>query len=162
MTKILIVYFLAITPMLISDQSVESNFQTDKNYQDNLKVASDYFLAKKVIPLDVLISLVPKDDSEFEFYYGTTYPNHKLSGTGFFYETARLIFEQVTTYTNEDFYLPSLMLLSFADGEYAEEFIAYLELIIESDKEKFCRSINGKEYVNHNPIKYYSEVNNCN
>jgi hypothetical protein len=67
----------------------------------------------------------------------------------------------VTNAQNNNFYLPSLKLISFADGEFAEEFIEYLELIIEMDKEKFCKSINGKEYDKHNPIKYYSKLNKC-
>ena len=57
--------------------------------------------------------------------------------------------------------MPSLNLASFADGEYAEEFIEYLELIIKKDKEKFCKSISGIKYRNRNPIKYYSELNKC-
>ena len=67
----------------------------------------------------------------------------------------------MTSEKNSDFYLPSLNLASFADGEYAEEFIEYLELIINADKEKFCESLRRIKYRNRNPIKYYSELNNC-
>jgi len=62
---------------------------------------------------------------------------------------------------NNDFYLPSLMLISFADGEFQEDFIESLELIIKMDKEKFCNSIKGQEYVKQNPIKFYSDLYKC-
>ncbi|OQD42082.1 hypothetical protein BUL40_11690 [Croceivirga radicis] len=139
----------------------ELNNQNETAYEKNLNIATEYFLSKQDIPLDILVRLVPKDYLEFELYYRTTYPDHKMTETGFFHETTQLILEQVTSEKNNDFYLPSLKLISFADGEFAEGFIEHLELLIEMDKEKFCNSINGKEYVKHNPIKYYSELNKC-
>ncbi len=131
------------------------------SYEENLNQASKFYLKNEKIPEPILLQLVPKTYSDFDIYYGTTGPDHQLGETDFFYDTTRLIFEQVTAKKNEDFYLPSLNLISFADGEFAEEFIEYLELIIEMDKEKFCKSINGKDYVKRNPIKYYSELNKC-
>lgn len=152
---------LIIIGFLVLGSTTYSKALNYSDYDDNLKVAGELYLLKKDIPLDVLLGLVPKDDSEFELYYGTTYPDHRLNETGFFYETTRQIFEQVTSERNDDFYLPSLKLISFADGEFAEEFIEYLEKIIEMDKEKFCESINGKGYTEYNPIKYYSDLNRC-
>ncbi|SDR95629.1 hypothetical protein SAMN05216503_1508 [Polaribacter sp. KT25b] len=84
-----------------------------------------------------------------------------MGKTDFFYDTTRLIFEKVISEKNSDFYLPSLNLASFADGEYAEEFMVYLELIINTDKKKFCKSLSRIKYKNRNPIKYYSELNKC-
>jgi|TARA_B110000037_G_C16965137_1_gene442633 hypothetical protein len=130
-------------------------------YEKNLNIASELYLGKEEIPKSILKKLVPENNSEFGMYYGTTGPDHKLGKTDFFYGTTRLIFEQVTSENNSDFYLPSLNLASFSDGEYAEEFIEYLELIINTDKEKFCKSLSGIKYKNHNPIKYYSELNKC-
>jgi hypothetical protein len=131
------------------------------NYEGNLNIASEFYLKNEEIPESVLIKLVPKNFTKFGIYYGTTGPDHKLGKTDFFYETTRLIFEKVTSDKNNDFYIPSLKLISFADGEFAEDFIYYLELIIKMDKDKFCKSISGKEYVKRNPIKYYSELNKC-
>ncbi|MFD0992822.1 hypothetical protein [Tenacibaculum geojense] len=145
----------------ITNVSSETKTFSETDYEQNLNTAAEYYLQKKEIPLSILIKLVPKNNSEFTSYYETTGPEHNLGETDFFYETTRLIFEQVISKKNNDFYLPSLKLISFADGEYAEEFIEHLELIIEIDKEKFCTEINGKEYITHNPIKYYYELNNC-
>jgi len=138
------------------------NTLNDTDYEKNINAASELYLKKIEIPKSILIKLVPENHTEFEIYYGTTGPEHKLGKTDFFYETTRLIFEQVTSKNNIDFYLPSLKLISFADGEFAEEFTDYLELIIKMDKERFCKSIIGKDYSKNNPIKYYSELNKCN
>ncbi|WP_282160909.1 hypothetical protein [Ulvibacterium marinum] len=161
MSKILILPIIIFFSILNSVNTIELNNLNTTDYEKNLNSATELYLSEKEIPLDILVCLVPKDYSEFELYYGTTYPDHKMAQTGFFYETTQKIFEQVTSVKNNEFYLPSLKLISFADGEFAEEFIEYLELIIGMDKEKFCRAINGKEYVNHNPIKYYAELNKC-
>jgi len=161
LSKILKSSYLIIIGFLVLGNITHSEALDYSDYDDNLKVAGELYLLKKDIPLDVLLGLVPKDDSEFELYYGTTYPDHRLSETGFFYETTQQIFEQVTSERNDDFYLPSLKLISFADGEFAEEFIEYLEKIIEMDKEKFCESIDGQGYAEYNPIKYYSDLNRC-
>jgi hypothetical protein len=161
MSKLLKASFLIIICFLTLGNSSDLKILNNTDYETNLNVATELYLSKKDIPLNILLGLIPKDYSEFELYYGTTYPDQKLSETDFFYDTTRLIFEQVTSEKNNDFYLPSLKLISFADGEFAEEFIEYLELIIEMDKEKFCKAISGKEYVKHNPIKYYSELNKC-
>ena len=130
----------------------------ETEYLENLKLASDLYLKKEKIPDAVLLNLVPKNHPEFEHYYGTTYPENRMYETSFFHDSSQKIFEKVIDSKNDRFYLPSLQLISFADGEYAEGFIEYLELIIEMDKEKFCKSINGKEYANQNPIKYYSDI----
>ena len=153
MNKILTLPFLIIISFLTLGNSTE--------YEKNLNTASELYLEEKEIPESILIKLVPENYTEFGIYYGTTGPDHKLGKTAFFYDTTRLIFEQVTSEKNNVFYLPSLNLASFADGEYAEEFIEYLELIINTDKEKFCKSISEIKYNNRNPIKYYSELNKC-
>ncbi len=161
MSKILMLPVLIILSLLYAENSTASDTSNKTEYEKNLNIAAELYLKKKEIPKSVLVRLVPVNHSEFDIYYETTGPDHKLGKTDFFYETTRLIFEQVTSKNNDDFYLPSLKLISFADGEYAEDFIDYLELIIKMDKEKFCNSINGKKYTNHNPIKYYSELNKC-
>lgn len=161
MSKILSISILLIISFLTLGNSNEIKSVNETEYKKNLYTATELYLSKKIIPLNILKGLVPNDNSEFELYYATTYPDQKLSETDFFYDTTRLIFEQVTFKKNDDFYLPSLKLISFADGEYAEEFIEYLELIIKMDNKKFCESIIGKEYANHNPIKYYSDLNKC-
>ncbi|WP_223033633.1 hypothetical protein [Hanstruepera marina] len=161
MNKILTLPFLIIFSFLTFENLTELKTVNETEYEKNLNTASELYLGKKKIPEYILIKLVPENYTEFGLYYGTTGPDHKLGKTDFFYETTRLIFEQVTSEKNSDFYLPSLNLASFADGEYAEEFIEYLELIINADKEKFCESLSGIKYRNRNPIKYYSELNNC-
>ena len=161
MSKILTISVLIIISFLTLGNSNVIKSVNETEYEKNLNTATELYLSKKVIPLNILIGLVPNDNSEFDLYYATTYPDQKLSQTDFFYDTTRLIFEQATLKKNNDFYLPSLKLISFADGEYAEEFIEYLELIIKMDINKFCKSIIGKEYANHNPIKYYSDLNKC-
>ncbi|WP_274474584.1 hypothetical protein [Mangrovimonas aestuarii] len=152
---------ILILPLLIIISSLSLGNLTQVEYEKNLKTASKLYLEKKKIPESILLKLVPENNTEFGIYYGTTEPDHKLAEKDFFYDTSRLIFEKVTSEKNNDFYLPCLKLISFADGEFAEEFIEYLELIIEMDNEKFCKSIKDKEYAKHNPIKYYSELNNC-
>lgn len=161
MSKILTLPIAIFLSLLTLNNSTESKMLSGTDYEQNLNSASEYYLRKEEIPESILIKLVPKNYAEFDIYYGTTGPDHKLAKTDFFYDTTRLIFEQVTSEKNNNFYLPSLKLISFADGEFAEEFIEYLELIIEMDKKKFCESISGKEYVKHNPIKFYSELNKC-
>lgn len=141
--------------------SLLKNLIIINKYEQNLIIASEFYIKKEEIPESILVKLVPKNHNDFKIYYGTTGPDHKLGKTNFFYDTARLIFEQVTSKKNNDFYLPSLKLISFADGEFAGDFIEYLELIIKMDKQKFCKSIIGKEYVNRNPIKYYLKLNKC-
>jgi hypothetical protein len=161
MNKILTSSFLIIISFLTLGNSSGLKALNEIEYEKNLNIASELYLTKKEIPKTVLIKLVPENYAEFDIYYGTTGPDHKLGKTDFFYETTRLIFEEVTSGKNNDFYLSSLNLASFADGEYAEDFIEYLELIINADKEKFCKSISGIKYKNRNPIKYYSELNKC-
>ncbi|AUP81197.1 hypothetical protein [Flavivirga eckloniae] len=161
MSKILTSPILIIFSFLTWGHLAELKTLNETEYEKNLNTASELYLKKKKIPEAILIKLIPDNYTEFGIYYGTTGPDHKLAETDFFYDTTRLIFEKVTSEKNNDFYLPSLKLISFADGEFAEEFIEYLELIIEMDKEKFCKSIKGKDYTNSNPIKYYLELNNC-
>mgnify|MGYP005996845921 FL=1 len=161
MNKILTLPFLIIFSFLTFENSTELKTVNETEYKKNLKTASELYLGKKKIPKYILIKLVPENYTEFGIYYGTTGPDHELGKTDFFYYTTRLIFEQVSFENNSEFYLPSLNLASFADGEYAEEFIEYLELIINKDKEKFCKSLSEIKYKNRNPIKYYSELNKC-
>jgi hypothetical protein len=161
MNKILTLPFLIIISFLTLGNSTELKTLNESEYEKNLNTASELYLGKKKIPESILIKLVPENYTEFGLYYGTTGPDHKMGKTDFFYDTTQLIFEEVTSEKNPDFYLPSLNLASFADGEYAEGFIEYLELIINSDKEKFCESLSGIKYKNRNPIKYYSELNKC-
>lgn len=161
MNTILTLPVLIVLSFLSIGNSMELKFLDETQYEQNLNTASELYLLKKEIPESILIKLVPDNYVEFGIFYGTTGPQHELGKTDFFYETTRLIFEQVTSNKNFDFYLPSLNLASFADGEYAEEFTKYLELIIKMDKEKFCESLSSIKHKNRNPIKYYSELNKC-
>ena len=136
-------------------------FAKETNYQKNLNLASDLFITKSELPDSVLLRLVPDSYEEFEILYGTTYPDNKMQNTGFFYNVTQLIFDKFIIEKKERFYLPSLQLASFADGEYGELFVENLEVIIKLDKNKFCQSIKGRKFADHNPIKYYSEQNNC-
>lgn len=144
--------------IIIFQLSVSGNPNADSTlveYKNNLDKAAELFLAETEIPENILLKLVPLNYNEFHIYYGTTSPDNKLKNTQFFYKTSKMIFRQVTIKKNEDFYLPSLQLISFADGEFAEEFIVYLKKIIELDSDKFCNSVRDKEYLKHNPMKYY-------
>jgi hypothetical protein len=136
-------------------------FAQETNYQKNLKLASDLFIAKSELPDSVLLKLVPDSYDEFKFLYGTTYPNNKMQNTGFFYTVTQRIFDKFIIEKKEKFYFPSIQLASFADGEFGETFVDNLEVIIKLDKNKFCKSIKGKWFTNHNPIKYYSDLNDC-
>ena len=136
-------------------------FAQETNYQKNLKLASDLFIAKSELPDSILLKLVPDSYDEFEFLYGTTYPNNKMQNTGFFDSVTQRIFDKLIIEKKEQFYLPSLQLASFADGEFGEGFVDNLKVIIERDKNKFCSSIKGKWFANHNPIKYYAAQNDC-
>lgn len=151
-TKALLVSGIILVSALAKAQNID-------NYAKNLNTAIKLHSEKKDIPKPILLKLVPENYKEFNIYYGTTYPNQELSKTSFFYDTSKSIFRHA--FDDEDFYLPSLQLISFADGEFAEGFTEYLELIIEMDKEKFCKSIQEKEYLKRNPIKYYSELHGC-
>lgn len=159
MYKVLIIPVLLFCSSLSVNNSVKIRKLTA--YENNLKAATELYLSGKDIPENVLLGLAPKNDIEFGLYYATTYPDQKMSETAFFYNTSELIFKQVVIKKNDKFYLPSLRLISFADGEYAEGFTDYLEIIIAMDKAKFCKSIRGKEYTKSNPIKWYAESNKC-
>ena len=137
------------------------SFVSQNDYEKNLEIASELYLLKKEISDNILLNLVPNHQEEFSLFYSTTGPEHRLAHTSFFYDISNQIFEKATTERKERFYLPSLKLISFADGEFAEGFIEYLERIIEMDKTKFCLAIKGMDYVRHNPIKAYSEMNKC-
>lgn len=134
-------------------------FAQETNYQKNLKLASELFIAKSVLPDSVLLKLVPDNDKEFGLLYGTTHSDRKLQDSGFFYNVTQQIFDKVIIEKNEKFYLPSLQLASFADGEFGEDFVDNLKVIVERDINKFCKSIKGKKYSNLNPIRYYAEQN---
>lgn len=155
-------YIFLLFSLLSFENSIERNeFLNQTEYETNLNICSQLYLKKEKIPKPNLLKLVPENYKEFEFFYSTTYPNHKLGNTDFFYEITRKIFEQVTEKKDNEFYIPSLNLASYADGEFAEEFIEYLELIINSDNEKFCKSLNEIKLKDRNPIKYYIELNKC-
>lgn len=132
-------------------------YAQETNYQKNLKLASESFITKTELKDSVLLKLVPESYEEFKLLYKTTYPGNKMQNTGFFYSVTQRIFDKVIIEKNEQFYLPSLQLASFADGEFAESFVDNLTVIIERDKNKFCTSVKGKEYAVHNPIRYYCE-----
>ncbi len=136
-------------------------FAQETNYQKNLKLASDLFIAKSVLPDSILLKLVPDNDKEFGLLYGTTHSDRKLQDSGFFYNVTQQIFDKFIIEKKEKFYFPSIQLASFADGEFGETFVDNLEVIIKLDKNKFCKSIKGKWFTNHNPIKYYSDQNDC-
>lgn len=127
MREILTLPIVIIFSFLTFGNSSELKNLNETGYVKNLDTASQLYFKKKKIPESILIKLVPVNYDEFGKYYETTGPDHKMSKTEFFYDTTRLIFEQVISKNNNDFYLPSLNLASFADGEYAEEFIEYLE-----------------------------------
>lgn len=146
---LLLVIFL---PLLSFGQDVQAE------YLKNLDLAADTFLRKEPIPDAVLLKLVPEDDEQFSLYYETTYPDHRMNGTGFFYHSSRAIFEKALQSKNQNFYVPSLQLISFADGEYAELFLEYLDRIVEQDKKKFCETVRTKHYISQNPMKYYWET----
>ncbi|WP_299684480.1 hypothetical protein [uncultured Dokdonia sp.] len=157
MNKVFIIVLISAFLTLVNFHTLKA--QNIDHYAKNINAAIKLYSEKKNIPKPILLKLVPKNYTEFGVYYGTTYPDQGVSEISFFYDTSKLIFR--SAFDDEDFYLPSLQLISFADGEFAEEFTKYLELIIENDKDKFCNTIQGKKYVNHNPIKYYSELYGC-
>ena len=134
---------------------------SDSSYQKNLDIAFDLFIKKEEIPEIVLLNLVPENYGEFKLFYDTTSPDYKIKNSGFFYHVTDLIFEKYTKKRDESFYLPSLKLASFADGEFGESFVDYLEKIIELDPEKFCIAVKDQEYIKYNPIRYFFE-NKCN
>ncbi|WP_348634877.1 BT_3928 family protein [Winogradskyella sp. SYSU M77433] len=133
----------------------------ETEYEKSMYMASEYYLNTLKIPDSILVKLVPHNHDEFHLFYMTTGPDHKLGKTDFFYETTQWIFEKVVSEKDDNFYMPSIQLASFADGEYAEGFIENLKLIIKADTDKFCKSIKGKEFAEKNPIKYYSVEYNC-
>ncbi len=141
--------------------SFDDEFLYKTDYEKNLYRASEYYLKNREIPDSILITLVPKNDEDFRVFYDTTGSNSKLSSTDFFYDTTEQVFDNVKSKNKDEFYLPSLKLASFADGEYAEAFVENLEVIISMDTLKFCESIRGKEYSKYNPIKFYSELHGC-
>ena len=147
-----IIFFLLVTTQIYSQET---------KYQKNLKLASDLFIAKSELPDTVLLKLVPDNYDELELLYETTSPDSNLENTGFFSNVTQQIFDKYIIEKKEKFYLPCLQLASFSDGEFGEEFIDNLKVIIKLDKNKFCESIKGKEYADRNPIKYYSEQNDC-
>ena len=130
-------------------------------YEKLIESASQYYLRGNEIPDSILVNLVPKSYDEFNKYYGTTGPDHKLGKTGFFDETSQWIFDKVIIEKNDSFYIPCLNLASFADGEYAESFMENLVTIINMDKERFCNSIDDIKLNDRNPIKYYADQHKC-
>lgn len=164
----LILYNGVDNPVLWSSTDIDNELEEifkinlqNLNYKENLKLATDLFNSNSDIPDNVLLNLVPENTKEFIMLYNTTSPDSKMQKTGFFYKITQKVFDKVVIENNNDFYLPSLQLASFADGEFGEGFIENLEQIIELDTNKFCESIKGKEYLKHNPIKYYAEQNKC-
>ena len=136
-------------------------YAQDSPYQENLRVASELFIAERELPDSVLLRLVPKNDEEFALLYGSTSPGNSLQNTGFFSAVTQQIFNRTLIDRKEIFYLPCLQLASFADGEFGEDFTDNLEKIIALDRSKFCKSIKGKSYADRNPIKYFAVENKC-
>lgn len=153
--------FLLLTTFLNFGYLTILKSQNLSEYDKNLNKASELYLKDIKISESILLKLVPQNYDEFSKYYETTSFDHDLGDTDFFYRTTQMIFDEVILKNNVDFYLPSLRLASFADGEYAEDFIYNLELIIEMDERKFCESIKGKDYSSLKPIKFYSELKSC-
>jgi len=152
--------------VLLSSTSMSQIYSTDSldiinDYKVNLDSAAEFYLNRTEIPDKILLNLIPSNNQEFGIYYSTTYPNNDLNNSGFFYSTSETIFKRFLIEHKEYFYLPSLQLASFADGEYAETFINYLEQIISIDSVKFCDSVRDKDYMRKNPIKYYFEKLKC-
>lgn len=139
----------------------ERNYQDLNDYAKNLNIAGELYVSQKEIPEEILLKLIPSKHEEFSLYYETTYPDNKFQGTGFFYSSSTMIFGQVIYESNDRFYLPSIQLASFADGEYTEGFIENLDKIINLDQKKFCNAIKGKKYLSYNPIKYYYAELKC-
>jgi len=162
MKRIYEIYPFLVFVFFIIGNSIALKAQIGTDYESNLNAASEFYLNNKEIPDIILMGLVPDNQEEFSIYYGTTWPDHNLGKTDFFEETTIKIFEQVTLKNKDEFYMPSLKLLSFSDGEFAAYFIPYLEEIIEMDKEKFCASITGQAYLDSNPMNYYYELHHCN
>ncbi len=138
-----------------------TTYAQESDYQKNLNVASELFLANSQIPDSVLLKLVPDNNIDFELLYGTTFPDNKMKNTGFFYKITQQIFDKIIIQKKEVFYLPSIQLASFADGEFGKDFTDNLEKIIKQSTDKFCRSVRDKKYSDHNPIKYYLIKNKC-
>lgn len=153
----IVINFLCLTAVAQNHSSI--TFDSFENYKINLDSASKIYLAKSIIPDSILLNLVPSNYDEFEFYYSTTNPDNKLKDSGFFYLTSELIFKKYIDEKRENFYFPCIQLASFADGEYGEIFIDYLEKLIKMDSDKFCESVRDMDFLNHNPIKYYYNLN---
>jgi len=134
-------------------------YAQEPNYKKNLKLASELFISKSELPDSILLRLVPDNYEEFDIFYDTTHSSNKMRNTGFFHTVTQQIFDQFIVEKKEAFYLPSIQLASFADGEFGEPFVENLLIIIKLDKNKFCESIKGKEFANHNPIKYLEQTN---
>jgi hypothetical protein len=152
---------LRITTIILFLLLSAHSYSQETKYQKNLKIAAEIFLAKQELPDSVLLRLVPVNYDEFGLLYSTTSPDNRMQNTGFFSSVTQQIFNKVIVAKNEMFYLPCLQLASFADGEFGEDFTDKLEVIINLDNNKFCNSIKGKSYADHNPIKYFADQLNC-
>ncbi len=150
-----------ITALILSVFLTSQVCAQESEYQKNLKVATDLFSAKSLLPDSVLRKLAPDTDGDFRLLYGTTDPGNKMQNSGFFEKVTQQIFDKYIVEQKEEFYLPILKLISFADGEFGEHFTDNLEVIIGMDKAKFCASIKGANFANHNPIKFFAEQNQC-
>ena len=80
------------------------SYAQETNYQKNLKLASDIYIAKLELPDSVLIMLVPDNDEEFGLLYGTTHSDRELQNSGFFYNVTQKIFDKVIVEKKEKFY----------------------------------------------------------
>ena len=155
-TPISVIFFV-----LIFTGSTDSSSAQQTDYEELIESASQYYLRGNEIPDSILLKMVPENYEEFDKYYETTGPDHKLGKTDFFYETTQWIFDKVIVEKNDSFYIPSLNLASFADGEFAENFRENLLTIINMDNEKFCNSIDDIKLNDRNPIKYYADKHKC-
>jgi hypothetical protein len=129
-------------------------YAQETNYQKNLKLASELLFAESEFADRILLRLVPDNYEEFDIFYGTTHSSSKMRNTGSFHPVTQQIFDRYIVEKKEAFYSPSIQLASLADGGFGEPLVENLLIIITLDKNKFCESIKGKEFANHNPTKY--------
>ena len=128
-------------------------------YKIILNQSINIYSTSKTIPDSLLLRLIPENQKQFSAFYNTT-DGDSITGL-FFYQVSNIIFHKVIEENNDQFYQPAIRLASFADGEFGEDYVDHLKLIIAKDTIRFCNAIKGKNYLKHNPIKYYYETLNC-
>ncbi len=156
---------LLLIIFLINCTNVKGQAVTSE-YREELKKAWALFTFNQELTDDVLVKLVPNNYGEFALYFNTTVIGNEFYSVDFFEKTSNQIFEKAVNDENKMFYEISIKLASFSDAEYqnelfAEDFIYYLEKLIEMNISKFCKTVKNKEYSNIYRIKYYVELYNC-